>query len=86
MFRVRKALIEFTSTDLCAYVLDEPTVGLDSQDIRKVLDFIDDLRLQGKGVIVITHDEAMAAQADRMIVINDGKVIAETVKEDVGIS
>jgi energy-coupling factor transport system ATP-binding protein len=83
---VRMLEICACNTDLCAYVLDEPTVGLDSQDIRKVLDFIDDLRLQGKGVIVITHDEAMAAQADRMIVINDGKVIAETVKEDVGIS
>ena len=40
---------------------------------------IGELRQQGKAVIVITHDEKMAAQADRIVVIRDGVVASETV-------
>lgn len=75
---VRMLEIAACNTDLCAYVLDEPTVGLDANGIAKVHGLIDDLRRQGKGVVVITHDEAMAAQADRILVIRDGRVVSET--------
>lgn len=80
---VRMLEIAACNTDLCAYVLDEPTVGLDAQGITKVHGLIDELRLQGKGVVVITHDEAMAAQADRIVVIRDGLVADETIREGV---
>jgi energy-coupling factor transporter ATP-binding protein EcfA2 len=71
---VRMLEISSCNTDLCAYVLDEPTVGLDAQGIARVHGLIDSLRHEGKGVVVITHDEAMAAQADRIIVIRGGVV------------
>lgn len=77
---VRMLEISACNTELCAYILDEPTVGLDSEGIAKVHGLIDELRRQGKGVVVITHDEAMAAQADRIIVIRDGLVAAETTR------
>jgi energy-coupling factor transporter ATP-binding protein EcfA2 len=77
---VRMLEIAACNTDLCAYVLDEPTVGLDAAGIVKVHNLIDELRRQGKGVVVITHDEAMAAQADRILVIRDGRVVSETVQ------
>ncbi|MBE0697621.1 MAG: ATP-binding cassette domain-containing protein, partial [Anaerolineaceae bacterium] len=71
---VRMLEISACNTDLCAYVLDEPTVGLDAEGIARVHGLIDSLRREGKGVVVITHDEAMAAQADRIIVIRDGRI------------
>ncbi len=71
---VRMLEIAACNTDIRTYVLDEPTVGLDAEGISKVHNLIGQLRQQGKGVIVITHDEKMAAQADRIVVIRDGQV------------
>ena len=79
---VRMLAIAASNTELCAYVLDEPTVGLDTDGIAQVHRLIDDLRRQGQGVVVITHDEAMAAQADRVIVIRDGLIASDTVVAD----
>jgi energy-coupling factor transport system ATP-binding protein len=78
---VRMLEIAACNTDVCAYVLDEPTVGLDAEGIAKVHRLIDELRRQGKGVIVITHDENMANQADRIVTIRDGLVAAEKVRQ-----
>jgi energy-coupling factor transporter ATP-binding protein EcfA2 len=64
-------------------VLDEPTVGLDAKGISKVHELIGKLCQQGKGVVVITHDQKMAAQADRIIVIQDGRVVGEKVKQAI---
>jgi len=76
---IRMLEIAACNTDLCTYVLDEPTVGLDSKGIAKVYGLIDTLRRQGKAVVVVTHDQNMAAQADRIVVIRDGKVVNEAV-------
>jgi energy-coupling factor transport system ATP-binding protein len=73
---IRMLEIAACNTELCAYVLDEPTVGLDSEGIAKVRALIGELRRQGKGVIVVTHDESMAQQADRVVVIQDGRIAA----------
>lgn len=77
---VRMLEIAACNTDLSTYVLDEPTVGLDAEGIAKVHHLIGELRQQGKAVIVITHDEKMAAQADRIVVIRDGVVALETTR------
>ncbi len=76
---IRMLEIAACNTDLCTYILDEPTVGLDSKGIAKVYGLIDTLRRQGKAVVVVTHDQNMAAQADRIVVIRDGKVVNEAV-------
>lgn len=78
---VRMLEIAACNTEVHTYVLDEPTVGLDAEGIAKVQQLIGELREQGKGVIVITHDEKMAAQADRIVVIRDGRVASETVRQ-----
>ena len=74
---IRMLEIAACNTELCTYVLDEPTVGLDAKGIAKVYGLIDELRRQGKAVVVVTHDQNIAAQADRIVVIRDGKVAAE---------
>jgi ABC-type lipoprotein export system ATPase subunit len=54
------------------------------QEILRIHRLIDELRQQGKGVVVITHDEKMAAQADRVIVIRDGRIHSERSRRDLG--
>lgn len=59
---------------------DEPTGNLDSENSKEIMDL---LRLSNikynQTLIVITHDEAIALQADRIITLEDGKIIRDEV-------
>ena len=61
-------------TDTSVIILDEPTVGLDGLGIQKLMTLVTGLLTQGKAVIVITHDEAIARLAHRIVVIREGLV------------
>ncbi|PKM47744.1 MAG: lipoprotein-releasing system ATP-binding protein LolD [Firmicutes bacterium HGW-Firmicutes-8] len=53
---------------------DEPTGSLDSKTGREVLDIFNGLNREGKTVIVVTHDPAIAQEANRIVNIKDGIV------------
>jgi putative ABC transport system ATP-binding protein len=53
---------------------DEPTGALDSRTSREVLDLLKELNGEGNTIILITHDNAIAAEAKRVVRIMDGKV------------
>ncbi len=53
---------------------DEPTGALDSKTGREVLAFLKDLHKEGNTVVLITHDNAIAKKADRIIRLQDGIV------------
>ncbi len=57
---------------------DEPTGALDSRSSADVMALLKDLHRKGHTVIVITHDPAVAAHADRRIEIADGRIIGDT--------
>lgn len=55
---------------------DEPTGNLDSKNSKEIVDLLKKAnRNYGQTLIVITHDERIALQADRIIVLEDGKII-----------
>jgi ABC-type multidrug transport system ATPase subunit len=54
-------------------VLDEPSVGLDSDGIGTVLDFIESLRRDGVAIVVISHDEVFAQLSDRILRFDNGR-------------
>lgn len=54
---------------------DEPTGALDSKTSKEVLDFLIELNGQGNTIILITHDNTIAARAKRVIRVHDGKII-----------
>lgn len=54
---------------------DEPTGNLDSQSGQEVMGILKSLNSEGRTVILITHDDKIAAQADRKIQIQDGKIV-----------
>ena len=53
---------------------DEPTGQLDSASGKAVMETFKELHSEGKTVIVVTHDPAVASYADRVIKIRDGKI------------
>lgn len=54
---------------------DEPTGALDSRTGKEVLQFLKKLHREGNTIVLITHDNTIAAQAERVIRIHDGKVV-----------
>ena len=54
---------------------DEPTGALDSKTSKEVMAFLKELNEQGNTIILITHDNSIAATAKRVIRIHDGKII-----------
>lgn len=56
---------------------DEPTGNLDSKTSHEIMEFISDLNAKGRTVIVITHENDIAAYAKRVIRLVDGKIISD---------
>ena len=59
---------------------DEPTGALDSGSGENVMEIIHQLYNDGHTIIMVTHDPKIAAQANRIIEIKDGKIISDTSK------
>ncbi|NDO19581.1 ABC transporter ATP-binding protein [Lachnospiraceae bacterium MD329] len=54
---------------------DEPTGALDSKTGREVMEFLKELHKEGNTIVLITHDNSIAAQAERVVRITDGKIV-----------
>ena len=54
---------------------DEPTGALDSHTGREVIGMLQQLHQQGHTVVLITHDNSIAVQAERIIRLEDGRVV-----------
>jgi|UniRef100_UPI004025CB3B putative ABC transport system ATP-binding protein len=57
---------------------DEPTGNLDSNSTKEIMDILKGLHKEGRTVILITHDNEIAAQAKRVIQIRDGKIESDS--------
>ncbi len=69
---IARALVNQPSLLLC----DEPTGNLDSRNAASLMELLDELNATGFTVVIITHDQNVAAHARRTIAISDG-VLAE---------
>ena len=54
---------------------DEPTGALDSKTGQEILDLLKEINSEGKTLIIVTHDEKIAAQAKRIIKLEDGCIV-----------
>ncbi len=56
---------------------DEPTGALDSQSGAEVLALLAELNSEGRTILLITHDPEVAAHADRIVRLQDGRVVSD---------
>ena len=55
---------------------DEPTANLDNDSSRAILNLFRDLHKKGQTIIMVTHEEEFAAEAGKVVRIDDGKIVA----------
>ena len=60
---------------------DEPTGNLDTQTGREILKLLTTIHGQGATLIVVTHDEQIGAEAERVIHLIDGRLVSDTVSD-----
>jgi macrolide transport system ATP-binding/permease protein len=63
---------------------DEPTGALDSRSGTELMALLKELHAEGHTIIIVTHDHKVAEQAERIIEISDGRIIADTRRDGTG--
>ncbi|UWP60566.1 ABC transporter ATP-binding protein [Ruminococcus gauvreauii] len=61
---------------------DEPTGNLDSASSKEILRILKGMHKEGRTIILITHDDGIAAQAKRVVRIMDGKIESDIINEN----
>ena len=79
--RQRVAIARSMATDPSIILADEPTGNLASKQGMEIMDIFEELNKKGHTIVLITHDEDIAARAKRIISIMDGKIIGDTKNE-----
>ena len=71
----RIAIARALANDPPILLADEPTGNLDSSTAQSVLAILQDLVRQGKTMVMVTHDQDLARQAQRSILLADGEIV-----------
>lgn len=80
----RVAIARAIATHPPIIMADEPTGALDSKTGKHVLEILHSLHEGGSTIILITHDNGIAATAHRIVRISDGHIVADGTREEVG--
>jgi putative ABC transport system ATP-binding protein len=75
--RQRVAIARALVNDLSILLADEPTENLDSATSAEIMELFDELNRGGNTVLVVTHEEDIAAHAKRVVTLRDGKIISD---------
>jgi putative ABC transport system ATP-binding protein len=74
----RVAIARAIANDPPVILADEPTANLDQKTSRLIVDLLQGLSLDGRTVIIATHDTAISEAAQIMLEMEDGKIIRQT--------
>ena len=80
--RQRVAIARALVNDPKLLFADEPTGNLDSKTGEQIMEIFHELHRQGVTVVLVTHEPTIAAQAERMIRLLDGKIIEDRTVEE----
>ena len=65
---------------------DEPTGALDSRSGKELMALLRELHAEGHTIIIVTHDPAIAAQAERIVEISDGVIVSDRRSTPAGLA
>ncbi|MEV5325160.1 ABC transporter ATP-binding protein [Nonomuraea sp. NPDC052634] len=82
--RQRVAIARALVNEPRVVLADEPTGNLDSAATNDILRVFEELRRSGQTLVIVTHDERVAATADRLIMMRDGMFVGDTVMAGTG--
>lgn len=74
----RIAIARALANDPDILLMDEPTGNLDSAAEAELLTLLDGLHQAGKTLLMVTHNPAVAARAERVLQVKDGRIVADT--------
>jgi putative ABC transport system ATP-binding protein len=73
----RVAVARALVTNPALILADEPTGNLDTHSTTEILDMFENLNREGRTIVLITHEEEVAAHARRMVRVRDGRIVAD---------
>jgi putative ABC transport system ATP-binding protein len=80
--RQRVAIARALANDPRVLLADEPTGSLDTNDVARVLALLQRERSErGVTIVLVTHDPTVAAAADRIVELRDGRIVADAVAQ-----
>jgi putative ABC transport system ATP-binding protein len=71
----RVAIARALVNDPLIILADEPTGNLDTQSSQEIIDILQELHERGRTIVMITHEPDLAAQAQRIVHLRDGRVV-----------
>jgi putative ABC transport system ATP-binding protein len=74
----RVAIARALVGDPSLLLADEPTGNLDTATGNRILKLLDELHGEGRTIMMITHDEAMADRSERIVLLRDGEIESDT--------
>ncbi len=72
--RQRVAIARALANEPDILLADEPTGNLDSKTGREIMQIFDDLHSEGRTILMVTHDQGLAQNCDRIIRLRDGRI------------
>src|SRR5471032_569684 len=83
--RQRLAIARALANEPTLLLADEPTGALDSEGGQEVIELLSRLHSGGQTIVLVTHDAGVAAAANRVVRMRDGRIVLEGADVTVGV-
>ncbi len=75
------AIARALATDPPIILADEPTGNLDSRSADNIIELFSELAVQGKTILIVTHDASITERTDQTVILSDGEIVDELVAQ-----